>query len=242
MRMKFIAVAVIGMALAIGNVSAQTITIAKENRTLEVSGVGTASALPEIAKVHVGFITYGATLAEGYKSASDLSSTIMKALNGAGAAKTDIESQGQSINALNEYELKNLPAALRGMKYRVTQSWTVSSTPEQVAKVLDSAVQAGANQSGQIEWSMKDSTSLERQALSKATARTRALAEEMATGMGVKLGPLVYVTTEGQGQPVMPMARAYSMAAKVADASAPLEIEAQRIERSVTVRAVFSIE
>jgi len=250
MKIGRVVAGLMGMAMAlvlsveIG--AAQTIKVGKDNRTLEVSGLGTASAEPEVAKVHVGFINYGASLTEGYKNASDLSSAIIKALNANGATKNDIESQGQGIAALTEFELKNLTGPLKGMKYRVTQSWTVRVNPDQVAKTLDAAVQAGANNSGQVEWLMKDSTVLERQAVARATARARALAEEMASGMGVKLGPVVYVTTDAQPSVIPISGRMSNLVAfapgAVAPETAPLSIEAQRIERSVTVKAVYAIE
>jgi hypothetical protein len=51
--------------------------------------------------------TYGATLGNAYKTASDISNAIVKALMSAGATKSDIESQSQNFQALSEYELKN---------------------------------------------------------------------------------------------------------------------------------------
>jgi uncharacterized protein YggE len=184
-------------------------------------------------------------LKDGYKKASDLSSAIMKALNGAGASKSDIESLDQSIVPLREDELKELRGSHKGMKFRAAQSWTVRVAVDQVAKILDSAVDAGANDSGQIEWLMKDSTALERQAVSKASARARALAEEMAAGMGVKLGPLLYVTQASSYPMLAGRASSFNSENRYVtyDAQiAPLAIGTQRVERSVTVRAVYTIE
>jgi uncharacterized protein YggE len=114
--------------------------------------------------------------------------------------------------------------------------------PAEVARIVDVAVQAGANQTGQIEWMMRDSTQLERDAVSRATARALALAEEMATGLKVKLGPLVYATTEDQlTSSSTRNAVGYANAVEPSQEQ-PLSIEAQRVERSVTVRAVFALE
>ena len=234
----------LGAALALtvaGQAGAQTIKVGKDNRTLEVSGLGTASAEPDLAKIHVGFTIYGASLTEGYKNASDLSNAIVKALNAAGAAKSDIESQSQMVQPLNDYELKNQPAALKGMRYRASQNWTVRVEVKDVAKMLDAAVQAGANQSGQVEWMMKDNSALERQAVAHATEQAKALAAEMASGMGVKLGVLIYATTD-VGSPIVRPMPMMAMAKMSTESTQPLEIEAQRIERSITVKAVYAIE
>jgi len=58
-----------------------------------------------------------------------------------------VESENQNLSPLNDYELKNLPAALKDKRFRITQSWTVKTSPESAAKVLDTAVKAGANDS-----------------------------------------------------------------------------------------------
>ena len=239
--MKKILAAVVMVAMAAG-LQAQTIKVAKDNRTVTVTGVGTASAEPELAGVHVGFTTYGATLQGTYKSASDTSNGIVKALLDAGVTKSEIESQSQGVQRLAEYELKNLPASLKGMKYRATQSWVVKVPVKDAAKILDVAIQAGAGDSGQVDWLMKDSTLLERAAVAKATARVRALAEEMAGGLGVKLGVLVYATNESVEMVPRMRNQVQFSAMKMAQETEPLEIEAQRIERSVTVHATYAIE
>lgn len=236
-------VALVVFVCGLAGAAGQTIKVAKDNRTLEVSGVGTASAEPDVAKVHVGFSIYGATLQEAYKDASDTSTAVIKALLAAGATKSGIESQSQSVRALAEYELKNLPSSLKGMKYQASQSWTVRVDPAEVPKIVDAAVQAGANETGQVDWLMKDSTQLERDAVARATARATALAEEMAVGLKVKLGALVYATIVTE-PPVGPLrnSNGFTANAVLPNQPAPLSIEAQRVERSMTVTAVFAIE
>ena len=240
MRKLMVALA---MGLIVSGGVAQTIKVGKDNRTITVTGVGTASAEPELAGVHVGFKTYGATLGSAYKSASDMSNGIVKALTDAGVTKSEIESQSQSVQGLAEYELKNLPSSLKGMKYRATQSWIVKVPVKDAARILDVAIQAGAGESGQVDWLMKDSTLLERAAVAKASARVKALADEMASGLGVRLGVLVYATNESSEMvPMMRNQVRFSAGVVAQDAMAPLAIEAQRIERSVTVHATYAIE
>jgi hypothetical protein len=93
---------------------------------------------------------------------------------------------------------------------------------------------------------MKDSTLLERQAVARATARARSLAEELAAGMNIKLGPVIYVTTLAEPSVTPMFGRMQNQAmfkyGGAAPEAAPLAIEAQRIERSVTVKAVYAIE
>ena len=68
--------------------------------------------------------------------------------------------------------------------------------PEHAAEILDTAINAGATSSGQIEWTVKDEKALEAEALDKAAARAKANAEVLAKGMGVRLGSLIYVSNQ----------------------------------------------
>ena len=123
-----------------------------------------------------------------------------------------IESEDQQLQPLNEYELKNLPAALKNMKFRITQSWSVRTTPDAAAKTLDIAVKAGANQSGSIGWEMKDGSMLEAAASAKALAHAQAIAARMAEGLHIKVGPLLYACNQAQETVMRPMMAMRAMA------------------------------
>ena len=58
--------AVLGLSLMTLSTGAQTIQINKDNRTLAVTATDSASALADLAVVHVGFEVYGADEASGY--------------------------------------------------------------------------------------------------------------------------------------------------------------------------------
>ena len=102
---------------------------------------------------------------------------------------------------------------------------------------------AGATDSGQIDWTVKDEKALEAEALDRAAARARANAEVLAKGMGVRLGSLIYVSNQMAAPPFprpIPM-----MAMRTSNAEAPpppLSIEPHQVSREATVYAVFAIE
>ncbi len=227
-----------GVALSQVN---QTLGISKENRTITVSATDQAFALADEAVVHIGYQAYGADESSAYAEGSRRSNAITNALHASGVREENIESEDQNLQPLNDYELKNQAVALRGMRYRITQSWIVRTVPESAAKVLDTAVKAGANQSGSIGWEMKDAAMLEAQASGKALAHAQAIATRMAEGLHIKIGPLLYASNQAQGSVVRPMMLAMTAQAKMADAQ-PLSIATRRVERSATVFAVFAIE
>ena len=127
-------------------------------------------------------------------------------------------------------------------KFKLTQQWTVRTTPERAAEILDVAITAGANSSGQIEWTVKAEHALEVQALDKAAARARENAAVLAKGMGVRLGTLNYVSNQLSAPSFpRPMVRAFAMAGKE-EAAPPLAIEPHKVTSEATVYAVFAIE
>lgn len=219
---------------------AQTLGISKDNRTITVTATDNAFAMADEAVVHIGYQAYGEDEGSAYAEGSRRSNGVINALRAAGVPAESIESEDQNLQPLNEYELKNLPASLKAMKFRITQSWTVRTTPEAAAKTLDIAVKAGANQSGSIAWEMKDGSLLEASASAKALAHAQLIAARMAEGLHIKVGSLLYASNQAQEVVVRPV-MALAMKARSADAQ-PLSISGRRVERSSTVFAIFAIE
>jgi uncharacterized protein len=244
---KLTAVAVVGVALgimtAMGSAQInQTLAISKDNRTISVTATDQAFAMADQAVVHIGYQAYGEDEQSAYAEGSRRSNAITEALNAAHVPPDSIESEDQQLQPLSEYELKNLPAALKNMKFRITQSWSVRTTAEESARVLDVAVKAGANQSGSIGWEMKDPSMLEAAASAKALAHAQAIAARMADGLHIKVGPLLYASNQPQEQVVRPVMAMRAMAAPMAKDVKPLSISARRVERSATVFAIFAVE
>ncbi len=230
-----------GLVLAMSaGAGAQSIEVNKGNRTLSVTATDSASALADLAVVHVGFEAYGADEQAAYAAGSQRSNAIMQALLQAGVAKDAIESENQGLEPLQPYEIQNNAKALQGMRFKLTQSWTVRTRPDDAAKTLDVAVKAGANQSGAIDWQMLDDSALESQAAAKALTHARAIADRMAAGMQAKVGVLLYASNQVQAPPMRPMIKGAMLMSKAAPA--PLAISTRKIERSSTVTAIFSIE
>ncbi len=219
----------------------QTLTINKDNRSITVSATDTAFAMADQAVVNIGYQAYGEDEQTAYAEGSRRSNAITDALAAAHVPADTIESQDQSLQPLNEYELKNMPTSLKNVKFRITQSWTVRTTPNDAAHILDVAVKAGANQSGSIGWEMKDPSLLEAAASAKALAHAQAIAARMAEGLHIKVGSLLYASNQPQ-EIVRPMPMiAMAARAKTADTK-QLSISARRVERSSTVFAIFAIE
>ena len=220
--------------------SAQNIQVNKENRTIAVTATDKVTVLADTATVHIGFIVYGPDSDWAYATGSRLSNAIIKALTDAEIPADAIESENQNISPVQDYQIERLTPAERVQKrFQVTQSWTVRTAADDAAKVLDLAVKAGANQSGQIEWSFKDEHAPESEAAGKALKGARARAQLMATSLNAKLGVLLFASNQTQAESVRPMAAAKMTMGQQAE---PLAISPRQIEKSATVYAVFAIE
>jgi uncharacterized protein len=183
----------------------QTIQVNKENRTIAVTATDKVSVLADTATVHIGFIVYGPDSDWAYATGSRLSNAIFKALTDAEIPADAIESENQNISPVPDYQLEKLTPAEKGQRrFQVTQSWTVRTAADDAAKVLDLAVKAGANQSGQIEWSFKDEHAPEAEAAAKALKGAHAQAGQMATSLNAKLGVLLFASNQTQAEPVRP--------------------------------------
>jgi hypothetical protein len=108
--------------------------------------------------------------------------------------------------------------------------------------VLNVAVEAGANNSGQIDWDVKDRAALEAQAAANALQHAQAVANQMAQGLNAHLGPLLYASNQApeinRPEPI----RLQAMAKMNQRTVAPLAINPQQIEENATVYAVFQIQ
>ncbi len=225
-----------------------SLVVSKANRTVAITATERVTHMAEIAVVHVGFVQYGPTKDAAYAAGATTSNGIMSALLGAGAKKDAIQSESQEISETQFFNNSALPLPeeeKHTRAFNLRQSWTVRVAADDAAKVLDVAVKAGANQSGQTDWQVADPNAAQAEAAAKAIQRAQTQAKAMANGLGVRLGDLLYASNQVEGSPLLrtpalmakvngPMAAAVSMP--------PLAINAREIETAATVYAVFALE
>jgi uncharacterized protein YggE len=223
-----------GTAAVAQQASQVQLKIEAANRTLTVSADGRVTADPEIAILHIGFETPPSDAKAAYAAGAKTSNDIVAALKQAGIPETSIRSESQHLDSIG----------YKSHKFKLVQTWTVKTPPERAAEILDVAITAGATDSGQIEWTVKDEKALEDQALDKAAALARSDAEVLAKAMGVHLGALIYVTNQISSSPSYPTAFANNFVTSASLAPPPqaLAIEPRKVSREATVYVVFAIE
>ena len=227
---------------------AQQIQVSGANRTIAVTATEEAERRADTAVVHIGYQLYAATSEQVTESAGAASTAITKALLAQGVAKDAIESESQGTGLMQDFQRNDMSAEEKAQhKYQAQQSWTVRTTAEAASKVLAAAVDAGADQSGAIDWSVADEASLSAEAAGKALKHAQGIAEQMAGGLGARLGPLVYASNEAQHLRVLPMmgrsgGMGFGATLSAEVAHKQLSINAPMVRRSATVSAVFSLQ
>ncbi len=234
-----------GLLLGATMASAQTIQVNKDNRSIAITAEDKASAAADIATVSIGFTVYAPDADSAYRQGSQHSNAILDAVKKAGVAERDTESRAQNL-ARTEFPFNNqtTPAERAEKQFTLSQSWAVHTAAKDAANILHVAIEAGANDSGNIDWDVADRNALQAQAAGKALLRAHAVAAQMAEGLGVHLGPLLYASNQTPERPVpLRFAAKGVVSAQAVEATiAPLAIAPQQVEESATVYAVFSIE
>lgn len=226
---------------------AQTIQVDKNNRTIAITATDTATAEADIAVVSIGFDTYAPDAAAAYRQGSQISNAILDALKQAGVPDKSIESREQNLTR-TQFSFDNnnpiTPEQREQRQFTLSQSWSVHTSAQDAARVLHVAIEAGANQSGAIDWDVTDRNALQAKAAEKALVRARAIATQMASGLGTHLGPLLYASNQPPASRILPLefSARNAMAKGAAPTAQPLAIRPRQVEESATVYAVFSVE
>lgn len=201
-------------------------------RTISVNANETVTAEPDLAILHIGFDTPPEDLKSAYADGSRRSNAIIATVKHAGIPQDAIRSEWQNIDRVWTDE----------HKFKVSQQWSVKVPPERAAEILDTAIAAGANSSGQIDWTVKDQKALDDEALGRASARATENAAALAKGMGVRLGTLLSVSNQISASPFAMSAFGMAGAQQQLAAPKPLVIEPHLVSRNATVSAVFAID
>jgi uncharacterized protein YggE len=239
----------IGLALTLP-ASAQTIQINRENKTIAISTTDEATGTADIAAVTIGFEVFGPDSESTYADGGKTSHAILDALHKAGVEDKNIESTGQSLQQNTNFDDKDKPEQRTKKLFVMSQSWEVSVSPQSAAEVIRVAVSTGANKSGAIDWRLSNRKSLQAKAAELALVKARAVASQMAEGLHVKLGDLVYASNETPNTRIYipsAMQRVTVNTESASVSSSPnllpaLEIRPQTIREEATVYAVFAIE
>lgn len=208
--------------------------------TLSASGEGVENAAPDMAVVTLGVLSQAPTAREALDGNNADMDKVIQAVRGQAIADKDISTTGFSINPVYsrppQPRAGEEPAEPKIVAYQVSnQIRIVVRDIDKTGAVVDSAVTAGANQAGSINFDIDDRQGLADKAIAAAIADARRKAELMAEAAGVRLVRVLNVNAnEGGGRPM------FRLEARDAAAAPPVPVMGG--ELSVSANAQISWE
>ena len=245
--------AVVGLILLIPAPAAfgQSIEVNRQNRTIDIIVSERVVVDPDVANVTVGCITYGQSHDQAYQANLAIADKVIKALLATGVSKAQIENSTIELSEANPGDsTEHLPVARKARQFKAHQSWHVRVPTSDAQKLIDVAVQAGANGVEDVSWDVTDSEALEAKARVAAMEKARITAAEMAKSAGGKLGDLLYSTNVLNG--IMGLLAKNALQTTSASLSNggdgfptpafSLQLFPGKVEKQATVRAVFALD
>lgn len=224
---------------------AQSVQVNQQNRTIEISASSSVEVTADRVTIVVGYHNYGPTHEAAFDQNSRVAAQILKAWKDAGVSEKKIATNSLISHVTSEDDLKGMtPAERKEKQYEMSQSWGIEETIEVAEKLLDLAVDAGANDVGEPQWSLADSDAAESQAYESALGKARTIADQMAKSFGSKTGALLYASNEARTTRFVTLntEAATVLVKKNYSARPATKLLPQKIEKSGYVRAIFALE
>jgi len=234
----------IAILVSASSLFAQDIQVNRQNKTIAVTADDSVTADAEIAVLEIGYHNYAPTQDGAFHENVRVADEITKALLDAKIPEANIETEKLHLSR-TEIDDKWTPEMKKDRQFTAEQSWHVTVSAAQAQAVVDLTVKTGANEVDDVDWNVADPVALQAKAGAAALAKARSIADQMAKGLGTKLGELVYASNRA---PVAKMWRgltassSMAMVASTAEKQPKLTLFPQKVKSDATVYAVFSIE
>ena len=196
---------------------------------ISVAGEAQISVPPDLAHIDAGVASDAKTAREASDANNAAMGKVLAALKGAGVDEKDFQTSRLALQP--EYAPnRSGPSPIVG--YRAANRVTIRLRDvTKVAGVIDTLVSAGANDIGNISFSVSQASKLLDDARAKAVADARRKAEIYAKAAGVTLGTPLSISEEGAAAPVFRS----KMVAPLSAAPTPIAQGEETLSISVSV-------
>lgn len=178
--------------------------------TMNVSGIGKINVKPDIAILNIGVETENKELSKAQYENSITTTKVIDSIKNNGVTAKDI--QTAYYNIVSVYDYSGSEKIFKG--YKVTNMLKVRLREvEKTGKVIDNAVDSGANIINNIQFDISNKRKYYEKALQKAIRDAVSKAEAMSYEMNVVLNTTPIKITEEQGsnrEPVLYSSMEYS--------------------------------
>jgi len=233
-----IAVLALGSVLTACGPSTIAVQTQPAQRTITVTGTGKVTLTPDIAYISIGVHTENASAKEAVSGNSTQAQAVIAAIKSFGVADKDIQTTNFSISPQQQTDANG---KVTGITYVVDN--TVYVTVRDLTKLgtlLDSTVNAGANNVNSIQFDVADKTAALSQARLAAVADAKKQADELTKATGVSLDVVQTISYYDTSAPVTVQYAKADFAAPAA-ASVPVQAGSMQIYTTVTIRLWIKI-
>jgi hypothetical protein len=220
------------VALALAGCAVAGGSLPGERAGIVVTGTGRVALRPDIGVIDVGVEARAQRLADATAEVDRKSREVLARVKALGVGDADVRTTQYAIEPVAEPR----PAGDLGLRivgYRVSNVAQVRTRDvDDLGRVVDAAVTAGANVVRNIHFALADPSRAEAEARALAVQDATARARQVAAAAGVRLGRLL---SASETSPVRPVAR-------MAMVTTGAPVEAGQLEVTVTVEARYAIE
>jgi len=224
-------------------VAAQT-TANPLRRTISVTGKAERRVSPDLGIVVLAIQTQGSALTRVTQQNNATTNAVMNAVRKLAIPNLALRTLVFDVQPVYEQGTPEHPAPNppKIIGYQVTNRLEVRIPDAETARlsdnagrVLEVALEAGANRVDSITFTLQDERPVLRAVLADATRDAASTAAALASAAGVTLGPLMTLNTSQYVQPMPMFARA------AAEVAAPVPVVAGELTVQATVSAVYEI-
>ncbi len=204
---------------------------------ISAMGHGSVSVAPDRAQLVFAVETRGATASVASRENATLQQRVIAALRAAGIAERDITTAGYSVNPDYQFNPQTQEPRIVGYVARNAVQVLVRDIAK-VGTLIDTAIEAGANSVGSLDFMSSRAEEVRREALQLAVQRACEDAQVMARAAGGSLGQLIELSASNTRMPPRPSGAMMRMDA--AEASTPIQQGELAVEAMVSARWAFS--
>jgi len=204
--------------------------------SITVNGDATISVEPDQAQIDIGVVTQARSAPDASKDNAERLARVLAEVKKLLGRGDEVKTSGYALTPNYRYPQGGKPEIVG---YTASNTVRIKTAKlDEVGKMIDAAMQAGANNINRLVFTLKDEEASRLDALRQATAKAKAKAEAIAASLGLKVLRIASVSEgERSFQPIFrqaPMARAEAM---VAQAPTPVEAGTVDVRSSVTLTA-----
>lgn len=195
-----LSVLVIGLLAACAP-AATSIAPQGNTRSMNVSGTGQVSVVPDIASISLGVRTEAEDVTEALSSNTEQANAIANILQEFSVAEEDIQTSNFNVYPSERYD--PMTGEVTSHYFVVENTvYVVVRDLSSLGDILSAVVDAGANNIYGISFDIEDREAAINQARELAILNAKEKAQDMAESAGVELGDLLSINVYGSSSPI----------------------------------------